>query len=285
MPSIGKQTLRRLAGLDAFPQPSVIRTRYPVVLMHGFGLLASLRRGGHLHEEAMSLRSRGVVAYAPNVSPYHVIPFRSAMWNDRLVRILSETRADALNLVAHSMGGLDARYLIRELGMHDKVATLVTVATPHHGSALADIVLEQPERVREWMTDAARWVSDAAMEGTPSNFRRAVADLTPEYVTETFNPAITDHPDVKYWSWSARAGKGTDTPINPLLRPLNAMLYAREGPNDGFVSVKSAVWGESLGILEADHAQQIGVGKSIGSRFDASRFYTEIADRLGRAGF
>ena len=285
MASIGKQTLRRLAGLDAFPQPPVIRTRYPVVLMHGFGLLASLRRGGHLHEEAMILRSRGVVAYAPNVSPYHTIPFRSAMWKDRITRVLSETGADAVNLVAHSMGGLDARYLIRELGMHDIVASLVTVATPHHGSALADIVLEQPERVREWMTDAARWVSDATMEGTPSNFRRAVADLTPDYVKGTFNPGIPDHPDVRYWSYSARAGRGTETPINPLLRPLNTLLYTREGPNDGFVSVESAIWGESLGVLEADHAQQIGVGMSIGSKFDSNRFFAEVAARLGRAGF
>jgi triacylglycerol lipase len=285
MPSIGKQTLRRLAGLDAFPQPPVIRTRYPVVLMHGFGLLASLRRGGHLHEEALYLRSRGVMAYAPNVSPYHTIPFRSAMWKDRILRILSETGADAVTLVAHSMGGLDARYLVHEMGLHDTVAALVTVATPHHGSSLADVVLEQPERVREWMTDAARWVSNAAMQGTPADFRRAVADLTPEYVTGTFNPAVPDHPSVRYWSWSARAGRGTDTPINPLLRPLNAMLYAREGPNDGFVSVESAIWGEHLGTLEADHAQQIGVGKSIGSRFDASRFYAEVAERLGREGF
>ncbi len=112
-----------------------------------------------------------------------------------------------------------------------------------------------------------------------------MADLTPEYVTNTFNPAVPDHPDVRYWSYSAQAGRGTDTPINPLLRPLNTMLYAREGPNDGFVSVKSAVWGESLGILEADHAQQIGVGRSIGARFDSNRFYTELADRLGRAGY
>lgn len=285
MPSIGKQTLRRLAGLDAFPQPGVIHTRLPVVLMHGFGLLASLRRGGHLHEEALYLRARGVLAYAPNVSPYHTIPFRAAMWKDRLVRILSETRADAVTLIAHSMGGLDARYLIHELGMHERIAALVTISTPHHGSALADIVLEQPDRLREWMTDAARWVSDATMEGTPSDFRQAVADLTPEYVTGTFNPSIPDHPGVRYWSYSARAGRGTETPINPLLRPLNAMLYTREGPNDGFVSVESAKWGTSLGVLDADHAEQIGIGKLIGSRFDSNRFYAELVERLARAGF
>lgn len=285
MPSLPKQALRAMVGRDAFPQPPVVYTRHPVVLMHGFGLLASLRRGGHLHEEALYLRSRGVRAYAPNVSPYHTVPFRAAQWKDCILRVLAETRADAVNLVAHSMGGLDARFLIRELGMHDHVAVLVTVSTPHHGSALADILLEQPQRVASWMTDAARWVSEAAMETTPSDFRRAVADLTPAYVTGTFNVAIPDHPEVRYWSYAARAGRGTETPINPLLRPLNALLYAREGVNDGFVSETSARWGEVLGTIEADHAQQIGIGRSAATGFESNRFYADIADRLGRSGF
>lgn len=285
MRTLPQQALGSLIGRDPFPQPPVVHTRYPVVLMHGFGLLASLRRGGHLHEEALHLRSRGVLAYAPNVSPYHTVPFRAAQWKHNILRILAETRADAVNCIAHSMGGLDARFLIRELGMHDVVATLVTVSTPHHGSALADIMLEQPQRVATWMTDAARWVSEATMATSPSDFRRAVADLTPGYVTGTFNASVPDHPAVRYWSYAARAGKGTDIPINPVLRPLNALLYAREGVNDGFVSENSARWGEVLGTIDADHAQQIGIGRFVGSGFESNRFYADIADRLGRAGF
>ena len=41
-----RRTFKRIAGLDPFPQPAVIRTRNPVVLMHGFGLLAIFLRGG-----------------------------------------------------------------------------------------------------------------------------------------------------------------------------------------------------------------------------------------------
>ena len=36
------------------------------------------------------------------------------------------------------MAGLDARYMISKLGMADKVATLVTIGTPHRGSYFAD---------------------------------------------------------------------------------------------------------------------------------------------------
>ncbi len=282
---IGKQTLRRFAERTVFPQPEVIRTRYPVVMMHGFGLLASLRRGGHLHDQALLLRSHGVMAYAPNVSPYHNIPFRANAWSEILERILAETGADAVNLIAHSMGGLDARYLISRCGFHDRVASLITISTPHHGSALADLVLEQPERLQGWLTDAARWVSDATMEGTPSDFQRAVSDLSPAYVTGTFNAEVIDHADVRYWSYAARAGRGTGITINPFLAPLNLLLYPRQGVNDGFVSEASAKWGEFMGTLDADHAQQIGLGRSIGSKFDASAFMADLARMLGREGF
>ncbi len=282
---IGKETIRRIAGRVVYPQPPVIAVQHPVVMMHGFGLLASLRRGGHLHNEAMHLRSHGVLAYAPNVSPYHTIPFRAENWAALIDEILVETRAEKVNLIAHSMGGLDARYLISRLGLHDRVASLITIATPHRGSALADIVLETPGRVQSLMTDAAKWVSDATMEGTPANFHRAVCDLTPEYVTTTFNPEVPDHPDVRYWSYAAYAGRGTSIGINPILSPLNIMLYSRQGPNDGFVAATSAVWGECLGTLEADHAQQIGIGRSIGSKFDSKGFFTELAEMLAAEGF
>ncbi|NNE69962.1 MAG: hypothetical protein HKN29_06310, partial [Rhodothermales bacterium] len=60
--NLGKTAVRRIAGREVYPQPPVIPVRHPVVMMHGFGLLASLRRGGHLHREAMFLRSHGVLA-------------------------------------------------------------------------------------------------------------------------------------------------------------------------------------------------------------------------------
>jgi len=43
-----------------------------------------------------------------------------------------------LYLVAHSMGGLDARCWISHLGGAAKIASLTTLATPHRGSPVAD---------------------------------------------------------------------------------------------------------------------------------------------------
>src|SRR5204863_998767 len=45
-------------------------------------------------------------------------------------------------IIAHSMGGLDARYMISRLRMADRVAALITVSTPHRGSPYADWCLK-----------------------------------------------------------------------------------------------------------------------------------------------
>jgi len=247
MPSVAAladSALRRVAGLTPFPQPPLIRLRYPVVMMHGFGMLAALRwRQGHLHAEAMHLRAHGVVAYAPNVAPYNTISVRAEMWARLLDVVFEETGAERLNLIAHSMGGLDARHLIAHHGYGARVASLTTISTPHRGSAAADVVLEGPEALRAPAASVVDWIAATALEGSTSDVIQALRELRPSYVTGTFNPATPDDPAVRYASYAGHAGRGTGLPMNPGLRVLNALIYARQGPNDGMVAAESAPWG------------------------------------------
>jgi triacylglycerol lipase len=183
------------------------------------------------------------------------------------------------------MGGLDARYLISKAGFHKVVASLVTVSSPHRGSGIANLVLEQPQRMQLWTADVLNWMGTASMGEIASDFLGSVPELTPEYVLNEFNAAVPDHPSVRYFSYAGQAGKGTGVPINPLLLVLNLPLYAREGPNDGFVSVESARWGEFLGTIGADHAAQVGI-KFLGNRsFDSHEFYRMVVARLAEEGF
>jgi triacylglycerol lipase len=278
-------TLKRISGLEPFPQPSLITTRRPVVMMHGFGIGASFRRGGHLHTEAMYLRSRGVRAVAPNVSPYDTVRARCQTWERRFRQILEETGSDRLSLIAHSMGGLDARYLISNRGWHDTIDVLVTVATPHRGSSVATLVLNQPDAVRKWLTEMADWLGTHVLEDGSANIRQALRELTPSYVESTFNEEVPDHPDVEYWSYGCQAGEGTEIPIDPIFRYFNSYLFEHEGPNDGIVSVRSARWGDYLGTIDADHARQVGMKSRLAASFDANSFYASIAQRLADRGY
>jgi len=279
---VAQPALERFFQIEPFPQPDVMPTRYPVVLMHGFGMLAALNRAGQLHDVAMDLRSRGVLAYAPNVAPYDTIEERSDMWQQRLWRVQEESKADRMHLIAHSMGGLDARYLVHAFDLQDVVASITTVSTPHRGTAIAEIIREQPDRVQQLLADLVNRMGEVAMAGSHPDASRAVEQLTPAYIQNTFNPATPNHEQVLYRSFAGRAGRGTDVPINPFLRPLNAVLYEREGVNDGYVSVRSARWGAYQGLVDADHTHQIGI-KLTNSDFKHRAFYRRIVNDLRTA--
>jgi triacylglycerol lipase len=274
---------RQAVELAPFPQPPLEPTRYPVVLMHGFGTIAGLFGQGVLHAHAMHLRGYGVAAFAPNVNPYDTVEVRTRAWQQRIDRVLEGTGAERVSLVAFSAGGLDARHLVGSLGYADRVAAVVTVSTPHHGTALCDFLLERPERLREFVVGVMDWLGRAAYAEEKPNTGIALHELTPAFVCEQFNPNHPDAEGVYYGSWAGRAGKGTDTPISPALLLHNRILYAAAGVNDGMVPVESARWGEALGVVEADHLRQVGVG--LGSGFDSHAFFLEIVRDLAARGF
>ncbi|PJC71133.1 MAG: thioesterase [Zetaproteobacteria bacterium CG_4_8_14_3_um_filter_59_5] len=139
-----------------------------------------------------------------------------------------------LHLVAHSMGGIDARRYITHLGGHEKVVSLTTLSSPHRGSILAAQAMASPF--------------------SPWRHIHSVADLTPAAM-DRFNAATPDMPGVIYRSYSA-ARPLCDQPW--WVRPYGRQLTAAEGANDSQVSVTSAVWGEHVASLSADHYELIG---------------------------
>ena len=59
----------------------------------------------------------------------------------------------------------------------------------------------------------------------------------------------------------------------------------REGSNDGLVSVESARWGNFLGVLPADHLDEVGHRYDLSNQpFDSAQFYLSEARRLSQLG-
>ena len=107
----------------------------PVLLVHGYvcnrGFMLPLRR---------YLGARGVNAYTHNLEPaYADIDSYADSLARRMEEICAATGAGKLVVLAHSMGGLAARACMRRHGA-GRVAKLVTLGTPHHGTALARLV-------------------------------------------------------------------------------------------------------------------------------------------------
>lgn len=252
--------------------------RRPVVLMHGFGAFVHLFAPISLTPLVEALRRRGIDVHAPKVEPYGPIEARVAGWEKKLLEIRAESGAEEFHLIGFSSGGLDARYLVSRSEGHAFVRTVTTVSTPHRGSSIARSVLDQPDVLRKSLTGLADWMG-RTMHQSPSDARRALEQLTPEYLESEFNPQVEDHPSVRYESWAARAGLGTDVSINPILRPTNKFLFETEGINDGIVSVESSVWTGFKGTIDADHGRMVGL-KAWNGSFEPAPFIYDLVQRF-----
>jgi len=251
-----KKLLRRFE-LKEFPQPEIIQIKYPVLFCHGYGAIGSLIKPSLLHDACVLTRLRGIVSFAPNVVPYAKISTRAEEWAKIILHITQHYQFRKLNVIAHSMGGLDMRYALAKLNISDRVESLTTVSTPHHGTSLAELILKAPDNVTEKLGDLFNWFGDMVYPETKSDSLGSVEQLTRQYISSEFNPEITDVPGVSYYSYSAAVGKGTDQPLNPIYKFQNHQIFNEEGINDSFVSAKSATWGEHIETLPISHMEQI----------------------------
>jgi triacylglycerol lipase len=217
-----------------------------------------------------ALAKLGVDAFAPEVDPYNTVPNRARQWKGLIETILSDTGHEAVHLIGFS--------LISVEGGHRFVSSLTTVATPHRGSTLASYILERPEAVRSGLTGIAEWMGRHSGHSSEIRFLGALEYLTPEYVTGEFNASVADVDEVQYYSFAGRAGKDTGISISPVLVPGNRIIFASEGINDGFVSIRSARWTGFQGCVDADHGELIGL--TIKERFDAPAFYCSITETV-----
>ena len=248
--------------------------RHPVVFCHGMLAFTTLKM--QLPEELNCfgplrdfLRQRGVQALFPQVPATSGVAERAARLREQILRWTDEP----VNLIAHSMGGLDCRYLITHLDMADRVRSLTTVSTPHRGTYLADWFLANfRQRVPLLL----------AMEAFGINVD-GFRDCRPE-VCRVFNARTPDQPGVRYFSYG---GEVSQARVTPFLRRAWNLLTAIEGPNDGMVSLTSSRWGEYLGTVHADHFAQTpdAVFLRANEDFDALGFYSRLVEDLSRRGF
>lgn len=118
--------------------------RQPILLVHGYGcsrgvwwlLRRRLEAAGH------------TVATISLVPPYVSIERMVPQLQSRIEAVCAATGSRQLTLIAHSMGGLVARACIARHGS-ERIARLITLATPHAGTELARIGLGANAREME----------------------------------------------------------------------------------------------------------------------------------------
>ena len=175
-----------------------------------------------------------------------------------------------LVLIAHSMGGLDARYAVSRLGLASRVRTVLSVSTPHRGSPFADFCRDHLQRQIGLYAMLERAGIDVG----------SGRDLTTD-AAAAFNRGTPDAPGVRYLAVTSGA------PVDSLSFPLRSagrIIEAAEGANDGLVSAASSAWGETIDHWPLDHLATIGKAPpGTAARDDAARLGRRWVEVVRRA--
>lgn len=280
--------------------------QYPLVLVHGF-----MDKGGAFIGLEPQLRADGHIVERVSLPPLAKVEVRAERLAEQVDAILALHGVAKVNLIAHSMGGLDSRYLVHQLGYADRVASITTIATPHRGSAVADAVLGWTDANNAWVD----WLMDKVVDAVENNFDGgededligALEDLS-TMGTADFNAETPDAAEVFYQSWAgvsspiARWQSGVEAECGDILAHtpyflgfgndrMAAMLvplsYVTGGTNDGVVSIHSASWGRMRGCVPADHLDQVKEqgGPLWITGYDSGRFLRTIAFGLAKRGY
>jgi triacylglycerol lipase len=256
---MGSGALRRIGALILtmvmpMTQPKVAA---PIVLVHGilgFNQLALI--GPYFRGIREALGAAGnTVPEPPQLNTAGSIEERARGLRDYLTDPgNSELFERPFHLIAHSMGGLDARYLISQNqgNIADRVLSLTTLGTPHQGTPLADL---GTETFQEFLTTLIDLNVDV----------QGFFDLTMTKAV-AFNEANKPNPKVKYYSVA-----GLFDPAHGLLEvPHQLIVEAGGGPSDGLVPVSSAEYhpfspdnGSFLGTWPVNHFRLVNQGTNL----------------------
>ncbi|MDR0300711.1 MAG: hypothetical protein LBI04_00160, partial [Treponema sp.] len=101
--------------------------KYPIVLVHG--IIAHDRVDFFWGRIPKILEEKGMRVFLGNTDSWGDCDSNAKILKSTVEKILLETKAEKVNIIAHSKGGIDSRYLIWKHGFEDKIASLTTIST------------------------------------------------------------------------------------------------------------------------------------------------------------
>lgn len=249
--------------------------------MHGiaikeFKVVKSFGRIGKKLEEA------GHCVYASDTDGFGTIEHNAEQLKAQIERILEKEHAEKVNILAHSKGGLDSKYMISRLGMEDRVASLTTLSTPHRGSKLATWIFHMPRWISKFI---AFWVN---------LWYRIFGDRKPDALTVCKQLQATPNDDIDgltvpdsifCQSFSGTMNRSRDDFLMSI--PFLFTRRLEKAPSDGLVAVESTKFGNYRGdCIEGplSHTEMVGYALRKKKRERVYAFYLDLAEQLAQMG-
>jgi triacylglycerol lipase len=238
-------------------------TRYPIVLIHGLsGFDTAALVIDYWYKIPRALTRDGAEVYVTISSAFNSSEERGEQVLEQVEEILAISGASKVNLIGHSQGGLDARYVAAALPR--QIASVTTVGTPHYGSDFADWFRDQlqsgsfTEALAVTLAETLG-VIIGALSGNSSNPQDAIAALD-QLTSAGADVYNTRYPkglptsycgegpsrigDTRYYSWG---GTSVNTNLLDLTDPalfVTSLFFGER--NDGLVGECSNHFGDVI---------------------------------------
>lgn len=260
-----------------------METKYPIILVHGIMIkdIFFIKTFGQIDR---ILKIQGHKVYKSCIDGVGSIETNAEMLKQEIIDICGKFGTDKVNIIAHSKGGLDSKYMIQNLDMEDHVASLTTLCTPHKGSPFASWFLKWPRWALKflafWIDFWYRIFGDKNPNSLKVCEQLALVDKIEEETIE-FNSKVYCQ------SFSTTLKRSRDNFLMgiPLLF---AKHYEKEKKSDGLVSNDSAQFGEYKGDAidsSISHSDIIDLLASKKKKDRIYHFYSLLCEDLKYRGF
>ena len=101
-------------------QMKKVKLKYPIILVHGIGAKDSGLFWGRIPKK---LENLGLKVFLGDTDSWGSIENNANFLKSTVDRVLVECKCDKVNIIAHSKGGIDSRYLISSLNYGERVAS------------------------------------------------------------------------------------------------------------------------------------------------------------------
>jgi triacylglycerol lipase len=282
---------------------SYAKTKYPIVLAHGaagFDELFGVYE--YFYGIPDYLEDKGATVFTTEVSQLNSTEVRGEQLIDQIEVITAITGKSKVNLIGHSHGGLDVRYVAAV--RPDLVASVTSVGTPHKGADLADYLEENFEDgsfaqgvIAFFANSLATVIGLVSGTTNPQDGLAALESLTTAG-TSAFNSSYPQGvpgsscgeganvvSGIRYYSWSGTGVLTNALDVSDVAMGLTSLFYGEA--NDGLVGRCSSHLGDVIrDNYFHNHLDEVNQAFGLVSIFDTNpkSVFRTHANRLKNKG-
>lgn len=258
-----------------------MKTKHPIVLVHGI-VVKDFKRFKCFGKIEKVLKEQGFTVYTATTDGFGTIENNAVQLKKYIEMVKKEENVQKVNIIAHSKGGLDSKYMILNLEMEDSVASLTTLCTPHKGSPIATKLLKLPKWLLKFISFWINFWYKIFGDESPNSLEvckqlQRVENIEDECLK------ISDK--VYCQSYSSKMNKSTDDFLMGI--PHAISMYFEHVETDGLVPVDSCVFGEYKGYAIDDsisHSEIIDFMVKHKKKEKVYKFYIKVCEELVNLG-